>query len=544
MKIRDLKIGSRLKLNATVFLLLIITMGITGYQGIRSVSGTTIRMLHSEAKIAENSARAGADVLGLRRFEKDLYLNIGSREKEAEYLAKWRELSKNLADRIDDLDKVAQTQGDRELVKAMRENLVKYEAGFNSVRSLIESGKIRTPQEANAAISKYKDVIHKMEEDARDFASEGNKRMASIESLVSSTTVRAISIMAVLAVICIFLGLGISTLMARSITNPINEAVEVSNRVSAGDLTVSIEVKSQDETGRLLAATKTMVDKLKEVITNVKSSSDNLASASQELSASSEQMSRGLTEQAGRSSQIATAANEMSQTVIDVARNSSNIATSSAETLGIADHGREIVTKSVDEVEAIANTVNESAKLVSSLGERSKQIGEIVDVIKDIADQTNLLALNAAIEAARAGEQGRGFAVVANEVKKLAERTAKATSEISDMIGAIQEEIARTVLSMSDGTTRVEAGVEFSSQAGDALKKIVGSVTDLQTMVQQIATATEEMSTASEQISGDIEMIASVSKETSASSDQVSQASSDLARLAANLQSAISMFRV
>ena len=210
----------------------------------------------------------------------------------------------------------------------------------------------------------------------------------------------------------------------------------------------------------------------------------------------------------------------------------------------VADKGQEIVTKSVEEVKAISETVNESAKLMSSLGERSKQIGEIVNVIKDIADQTNLLALNAAIEAARAGEQGRGFAVVADEVRKLAERTAKATAEISGMIGAIQEEMDQAVISMENGTKRVEVGVEFSIQAGVALKQIVGSVTDLQTMVQQIATATEEMSTASEQISGDIETIANVSKETSVSSDQVSQASSDLARLAADLQGTVGMFRV
>jgi methyl-accepting chemotaxis protein len=318
---------------------------------------------------------------------------------------------------------------------------------------------------------------------------------------------------------------------------------EIARRVSEGDLTIDFTSNGKASTG-VYAAMKNMTDKLKDVIANVKSSADTMASASHELSASSEQMSRGVTEQAGRASQIATAANEMSQTIVDIAKNSSNIASSSEQTVKIADQGQGIVTKSVEEVKAIANTVNESAKLISSLGERSKEIGEIVNVIKDIADQTNLLALNAAIEAARAGEQGRGFAVVADEVRKLAERTAKATSEISGMIGAIQTEMDQAVLSMEDGTKRVEIGVDFSSQAGEALRNIVGSVTELQTMVQQIATATEEMSTASEQISGDIDTIANVSKETSLSSDQVSQSSSDLSRLAGDLQSVVAMFKV
>ncbi len=174
---------------------------------------------------------------------------------------------------------------------------------------------------------------------------------------------------------------------------------------------------------------------------------------------------------------------------------------------------------------------------------RQKNIGEIVSVIKDIADQTNLLALNAAIEAARAGEQGRGFAVVADEVRKLAERTSKATSEIGSMIGAIQDEVQKAVASMNEGTKRVEIGVEYSSNAGEALKNIVRSVDNLQSMVQQIASATEEMSTVSEQISSDIETIANVSKETSAGSEQIAQSSSDLARLASKLSDLVRQFR-
>jgi methyl-accepting chemotaxis protein len=314
-------------------------------------------------------------------------------------------------------------------------------------------------------------------------------------------------------------------------------------KVADGDLLITIDC-NEKHGDSLLAHMKVMVEKMKKLLGDVKSTADNLASASYELSASAEQMSRGVSEQSGRASQIATASTEMSQTIVDVAKNSSNIASSSSDTVQVADGGKEIVMRSIEEVKAIAETVTESAKMISSLGERSKQIGEIVNVIKDIADQTNLLALNAAIEAARAGEQGRGFAVVADEVRKLAERTAKATSEIGDMIRSIQEEMDKAVISMEDGTKRVESGVEFSAQAGDALRKIVDSVGELQTMVQQIAAATEEMSTASEQISGDIETIAHVSKETSVSSEQIAKASSDLAHLAGNLQGVVAMFKV
>jgi len=321
-----------------------------------------------------------------------------------------------------------------------------------------------------------------------------------------------------------------------------HEIADIAKRISEGNLL--IRFKSDKQLTGAYASMKNMAERLKQVLSNVKSSSESVASSSHELSVGSEETSRGVTEQAGRAHQIATASTEMSQTIVDVAKNASNIALSASDTLKIADKGQEIVTKSIEEVKAIADTVNESAKLISSLGERSKQIGDIVNVIKDIADQTNLLALNAAIEAARAGEQGRGFAVVADEVRKLAERTGKATAEISGLIVSIQGEMEQAVVSMVEGTERVSVGVEFSEQAGEALRNIVGSVTDLQSMVQQIATATEEMSTASEQISGDIETIATVSKDTSASSEHVSKASSDLARLAADLHDVIGLFKV
>ncbi len=204
----------------------------------------------------------------------------------------------------------------------------------------------------------------------------------------------------------------------------------------------------------------------------------------------------------------------------------------------------DVVGKSVEEVEAIAKTIDDSSRLIKSLGERSTQIGEIISVINEIADQTNLLALNAAIEAARAGEVGRGFAVVADEVKKLAERTANSTSEIGGMINSIQEEVKQVVLSMESVTRQVSTGVELSAQAGNVLGDIVVSVDELHTMVQQIASATEEMAATSEEISKDIESIAAVSRDTSTSSDHIAYASQEMSRLAINLEKNVGGFTV
>jgi methyl-accepting chemotaxis protein len=318
--------------------------------------------------------------------------------------------------------------------------------------------------------------------------------------------------------------------------------------MAEGDFTaVDLDVKSKDEAGTLAAALNKTKNDLSHLLNtamgSVASTATQVASASEELSATVREITRRLDEQAKKSTQVATAATEMSQTVVDIAKNASNIAMSAIDTLKIAETGERVVSQTVNEVQVISTTVSESASRITTLGERSKQIFEIVDVIKDIADQTNLLALNAAIEAARAGEQGRGFAVVADEVRKLAEKTSKATAEVGEMIGAIQDETNKAVQAMTESQTRVEKGVSLSAEAGDALHKILVSVQGLQSMVQQIASATEEMSTVSDTISSDIEVVANVSKETSSSAGEIEGASNNLARLSADLQEVTRKFK-
>ena len=203
-----------------------------------------------------------------------------------------------------------------------------------------------------------------------------------------------------------------------------------------------------------------------------------------------------------------------------------------------------VVNRSVDKVKLIAKTIDQSAQLIKSLGERSNQIGEIVNVINDIADQTNLLALNAAIEAARAGEQGRGFAVVADEVRKLAERTGNSTAEIGTMVKSIQNEVHQIVISMENITKEVKAGVDLSTEAGGVLRNIVESADKLHLMVQQIASATEEMASTSEEINKDIETISSLSAGTSGSSGEIAKASFELSQLSVNLEDVVKGFKV
>jgi methyl-accepting chemotaxis protein len=459
-----------------------------------------------------------------------------------EELGRAEEADKKIDEKIENLNKSVVSEKGKELIGAIKDSKTAYMENRKIVVRAIQNGKKDLAAELLLKRLRQKQAAYfKTVEDLIVY--QGSLMEESGENAAKNVRNVTVLILILLA-IAISLGLTSSLWIIRSITRPLNEAVKAANRIAEGDLSIDIEVRGKDETGQLLFAMKQMAEKLKGIVTEIRCASENVASGSGELSAISEQINRGLTDQSERSQQIVTASEQMSQTVTDVAKNATDIASSSTQAAEVAKNGESIVCKSVEEVKAIATTVEHSARLMKSLGNRSTQIGNIVDVIKDIADQTNLLALNAAIEAARAGGQGRGFAVVADEVRKLAERTAKATSEISGMIKAIQGEVDNAVLSMDQATKQVEAGVERSTQAGEALQHIVKSVGDVQSMVQHIASGTEEMSRVSEQFSGDMQAIATSQAAISSVSGQVARSSSDLARLAANLHTVVIQFQL
>lgn len=316
-------------------------------------------------------------------------------------------------------------------------------------------------------------------------------------------------------------------------------------KFSQGDLTVNIIAENQnDDIGKLFNGFNSSVLKINEALNQVMETVQATASAAHQISSSAEELAAGSQEQSSQTSEVATAVEQMVATITQTTQHVLQTNQAAKESGDLAKGGQNVIQATINGMKKIEEVVRNSSKTILELGESSGQIGEIIQVINDIADQTNLLALNAAIEAARAGEQGRGFAVVADEVRKLAERTTSATNEIEAMVNKIQKDSQNAVNSIKLGNDEVSRGMGEATKAGESMTKIVHSSNVVVEISTQVAAASEEQSATVEQISRSIEGINSVAHESAVGVQQVASAATDLSQLAENLQSLVSQFKL
>jgi methyl-accepting chemotaxis protein len=335
-------------------------------------------------------------------------------------------------------------------------------------------------------------------------------------------------------------------LVARSVSLPIHEVVDTIKDIAQGegDLTKRLPIHGKNEVGELSEWFNTFVDKLHGIISQVAGNAVALASAATQLQSTSKEMTESVSQLSSQSTTLATAGEEMAATSNDIAGNCHHAAGNAQQAADTTKQGFEVVTSTVDGIRFRGQKTKENAQLVESLGQRSDQIGAIVATIEDIADQTNLLALNAAIEAARAGEQGRGFAVVADEVRALAERTTRATKEISDMIRGIQQETRTAISSMEEGVKGTERGAAEAAQLETALQAILNQVSAVTDQINQIATAAEEQTSTTREISHNVLNLNELAQQNSRGISETALAANNVSTQAEELQRLVGQFKL
>ena len=480
-----------------------------------------------------DGARASfvAALRSLQKTEQTPFIEL--RERVADARARIEEAMKSLA-------ALAVTEADKTRLGKIETNRKAYLASLAEVLELAETGKIvqgeatvhRSLDPHFAALASSVDEL--VARNLERVQGSGAEQVAVIAT--ARRTMMTIGVLTVLA------GALFAWWLTRTLTMPLSLALSAAQRISSGRLDGSIEAHGADEVGQLLRALSVMQADLRAMIGEVvRSAGDVSTSASRIATGSHSSIGRA---QAGTKATGSTAAavEEMSVSIAQVAEHAEEAAGIAGKSSELAREGEAIVRAASGEMNSIAESVQHGSRLVQTLHCRSAQIGSIVKVIKDIADQTNLLALNAAIEAARAGEQGRGFAVVADEVRKLAERTGSATSEIGAMIDAIQRETRSVVETMQNGGDKVALGVKLADEAAAALEKIKAQALDAVTSVNAIAAATRKQQAASTGIARNVERISRMAEESGVATKESAESARQLEELASALQARVSRF--
>lgn len=318
-------------------------------------------------------------------------------------------------------------------------------------------------------------------------------------------------------------------------------AADVMQRVAAGDLTASVD---DAPSGSLLHALGGMVASLRRMVTEINVDADHLVSNAEGIATASEQVSKAAEHQADATSAMAAAIEQLTVSSNHISESAHETSVDSTSAVDLSDQGAQRVQQAATAIRKISQTVSDASQMILALEERAKQVSSIANVIKDIAGQTNLLALNAAIEAARAGEQGRGFAVVADEVRKLAERTSGATTEIEKMILGIQSDTAGAVGAMNSALPEVHEGVELATSASCSLQEIEEGARRTLERIAEVADATREQSAASTSIAQRVEQIANMVEETTTTIRGTASSAHHLEKIANNLKAQIARFRV
>lgn len=563
----NMKVSLKLFAGFGIVILLTLVLGGVSIYHMRELTSFTEGLYDRPYTVVTSLREADTNIVAIHRSMKDVALAKTSADIEAA-MSSIANNEKTIAEKLalakeryaGDKGEIAQIEAALADWKATRQQTVAMSRAGEK-----EKAALLTQNEGNQKMQKVNADMEKVIAFAQKKAQEFYDNAEQTQARILSLTVGIIAVV-------VFVSALTAWMISREITNKIDRILDVCKKIAVGDLRSTVNVHSRDELGQLAAASNQMIDNVKKLIAQIQRTSEQVASSSEELTASADQsaqitqsiarsiedVSTASTGQAGAANDASAAVQEMSAGIEETAATVASAAQQAHQALQAAEHGNTEIERAVRQMNNIETTVNRSAQVVAKLGERSKEIGQIVDTIAGIAGQTNLLALNAAIEAARAGEMGKGFAVVAEEVRKLAEQSQEAAKQIGELIGEIQGDTEQAVVAMDEGTKEVQTGTQVVQEAGGSFGKILETVNAVYSQANDIAKTMEEVANGTQQIVGSVQEIDHSSKrvatqaqsvsaateEQSASMEEIAASSRGLAQMAQDLMKMSNQFRV
>ena len=570
--LNNLKVAKRLGLLISILLIAIICVGGAGYYFLNKTNHNLTRMYNEHLISVEllNDNRNQA-----RKIEGNMFaLMVTKDATDIRYLLE--DINKRVKifdDNLKKYEQIISTPEEKARLQDIRNDLEKYRNVRNKVLELSAQNKdaeayLLYKQQARALAEEFSKSLHDLAVYEKQLASEMNNQ--SQRDFAFANTVFLTTIIA-----AIVLGIMLGTVITKRITKRLTDVVVYLEKVAQGDFSRPISSESledQSEFGNLSRAVAVMRDGISSLLKQLASTSEQLAASSEQLTASAEQSAQAANQIAGSVTEVAAGAEtqlnltsntnsivqQISSAIHQVASNTETVSCSAEQTALTANKGEIAINQAINQMQTIEDKTNATASVIGELESRSKQIGQIVEVISSISSQTNLLALNAAIEAARAGEAGRGFAVVAEEVRKLAEQSQEAAKQITELISEVQNKTNSAVNFMADGKKEVDSGAHIVASAGQSFNEILKMVHNITTEIREISAAVQEITSSTQHVvdavhdidaesqkaSEQTQTISAATEEQSASVEEIASASQHLAKMAEDLQVAIGKFKV
>ncbi len=476
---------------------------------------TAIGVMDGELAAVQRLGQSRASVGNLRRYEKDLFLNMGDEKASESYLQRWRKEGVE-AERLMKASAELLGAAERPKFDAMLNGLAGYRKGMEGLVQRIATGQLNDPWAANKAMEPMKGDVRAMDQALDQLSESVTQRVVNERESIVGRSQRQVAVNSALVVLSAALLAGLAWVIGRGITQPLHGAMLALRRVAEGDLTHDIQAQGADEVATMVRQLSAMQSALRDLATDMRDSASSVATASAQIAQGNADLSSRTEQQAASLQQTAASMEQLTGTVrtsADSARQASQMAQSASETA--ARGGAEV------------------AQVVQTMGEiqaSSRKIGDIIGVIDGIAFQTNILALNAAVEAARAGEQGRGFAVVASEVRTLAQRSAEAARQIKTLVG--------------DSVSRVESGGELVQNAGRTMDEVVSQVRRVTDLMSEITASSNEQSQGITQVGQAITSLDQSTQQNAALVEESAAAAESLRAQAQRLSSAVAVFKL